>query len=193
MTGGGFETRGRRMYHFWSADFDDVAIACTHCGFPAGHARAVAEHDDANEGVGVGVPAYDGLVVLPWGFDVVVLIGGLSGSLGTRSFFFGLLAGFDGDVDVPDFIVHLRDQIDAGDLGDDGEGGWVVEGGVHERSASSLSLAWRIGDDSGLRSDGLWCVAPNLTSGDIAFDPVSRHDLWIQHLIAEFLDGLWGE
>lgn len=138
------------------------------------------------------MPPDDGFIVFPGRFDVVVLIELLRDSLDARAFFLGLLAGFDGDVDVSDFVVHLGHEVDTGDFGDYGKRGRVVESRVHEWGAplhSSVlvcmdevrALAWKV--------DLLWGISSDLTSGEIALDAILGHDLCIQHLVSEFLDG----
>ena len=46
------------------ADFHDLARAGAECGFAAGHGGAVAQHGDADERVGVGMPVDDRLFVV---------------------------------------------------------------------------------------------------------------------------------
>lgn len=50
-------------YHCGSSDLGDFSIALENCSLATDHVRAVAEHENADEGVAVPVPSNDRLVI----------------------------------------------------------------------------------------------------------------------------------
>ena len=99
-----------------------AAVARADQGLAAAGLGAVAEHHDADEGVGVRVPAYNRAL------GGAVTIGGCRGK-----------------VDVPNFVVADRHQVDAGDAGNDSQNFRVLPGLLDEGCST---LGWSIGETS---------------------------------------------
>ena len=100
----------------WSPDFYDFTLTRTERSLSAHHVSAIAKHGDANEGVGVRVPIHDGLVILPRTASYAfVFLGQLSLTNGSK--FLGFLCfAFAGQIDMSNFEVHCRHQVNARNL-----------------------------------------------------------------------------
>lgn len=96
----------RKSYHLGTADFPDLAGSRPEGCLPADHAGAVGEHRDADEGVRVGVPADDGVLVVV--FVVVLVV--------RAELLLHVLLGLHREVDVGYLEVHRGDQLDPRDL-----------------------------------------------------------------------------
>ena len=53
-------------YHLRSSNFENITISRAQRSLASNHISAVTEHQNAHEGIAVGVPADDGLVIFPW-------------------------------------------------------------------------------------------------------------------------------
>lgn len=114
-------------HHLWTPDLHDFAIRFSQRCLAANHVCAVAEHGYANERVGVVVPAHHRLVVFPrTATNALIFRIGLLLQLDSLTLIGSLLARLYGDVDVTDFQVHGRNELNARDLGDNGQCLWAV-------------------------------------------------------------------
>lgn len=85
------------------------------------------------------MPSHDRLVVFPrTSSDTFVLGVRFAFPFHGCSLVFGLLLRLDGDVDVTNFVVHLRDEVHTSDLGDDGQCLRILPRIVDERCMPGL-------------------------------------------------------
>lgn len=117
-----------QSYHLRTSDLADLAGACPEGSLAANHGAAVGKHGDADEGVAVGVPADNGILVVVLGCLLIL-----------TEFLLHVLLGLHRQVNVGNLQVHGGDQLDPCDLGDDAEDFGVLPCVVHERSMSAVS------------------------------------------------------
>src|SRR6266480_5889780 len=88
-------------HHVWSSNFDDASITSPQSRLTSDHVSAIAEHQHTHEGIGILVPAYDRLIVLPRTTrDTFILCKQFLLVLDLSSLLLSLLFGLDGEVDV---------------------------------------------------------------------------------------------
>lgn len=115
-----------QSYHLRTPDFANLAGSCPEGGLAPDHGAAVGEHGDADKRIAVGMPAYDGVLI-------IVVLGGF---LVLTELLLHVLLGLHRQVNVGNLQVHGGDQVDPCDLGDDVEDFGVLPCVVHERGMS---------------------------------------------------------
>jgi hypothetical protein len=119
-------------YHLRTADLHDLSSASSKRSFTPYHVSTVAEHGDANERIAISVPVHNWFVVFPGtARDTFISLTRCFLSSGSKTLFL-LLLSLHGDVDVGNLKVHLRNKIDTGNFGNNGQRLWILPRVIYE-------------------------------------------------------------
>lgn len=101
--------------------------------------------------------------------------------------FFCIILG--GNVDTGNLEIHLRNELNASDLGNDVQDCGTSPGIIHKRRVPAAVSTGVIGNVF----NSLWCEPSELAMSKVARVLAVLHDILAQHLQTHLLDGLLGE